>query len=217
MPGPPSTPSWQPRKASGSSRTTRPRNSQSRQRRQATRRRPMPSRRKAEADAIAAKEKADGRGQGEGQGAPAPRRGQDQGTDQDQGRHAGVPGHGAVGACRRRRSSIEATHRGRRQSHRREGPALESRCSIRPRSTPCGSGSYTPTLLNGMPVPVHDDRHRSTSSWNAARRSDSSAIPRRRLCCLCVTRAPPTEAPATCGRIAAGDDPLQAIGTRGQR
>ena len=48
---------------------------------------------KAAADAAAARAKARG----------GPRRGPDQATNQDQGRHTGISGHCAVGACRRGR------------------------------------------------------------------------------------------------------------------
>ena len=79
---------------------------------------------KERADAIVAKERADCRGQGEGQVGGGPRRGSDQATNQDQGRPAGVPGHCAIGACRRggHDRSDDWT---RRESHGRNGSALD--------------------------------------------------------------------------------------------
>ena len=64
------------------------------------------------------------RGQGEGQGGGGPHRGSDQATNQDQGRPASVPGHCAIGACLRGRHD-RSDDWTRRESHRREGSALD--------------------------------------------------------------------------------------------
>jgi hypothetical protein len=42
----------------------------------------------------------------------------------------------------------------RRESHRRDSRAIDPATSIRPRLTPVRQWEYTPTLLNGVPVPV---------------------------------------------------------------
>ena len=79
---------------------------------------------KEKADAIAAKEKADAAARAKAKAGGGPHRGSDQATNQDQGRPAGVPGHCAIGACRRggHDRSDDWT---RRESHRRDGSALD--------------------------------------------------------------------------------------------
>ena len=138
-PGLPSTPNWPSRKPSGSSRTTRPRNSPPLQRRPATRPRPMPSRPRSRLTRSPPRR------------TPTPRPGRRprrrrsasgarSGRHQDQGRQAGVPGRGEVGArCRGWSSSKRRLEPTGRSSTQRS--CARSRCSIRPPLTPCGSGN----------------------------------------------------------------------------
>ena len=80
---------------------------------------------KEKADAVAAKEKADAAAaRAKARMAPLRIGGKIQCTKQDQGRQAGIPRHCAVGACRRggHDRSDDWT---RRESHRREGRALD--------------------------------------------------------------------------------------------
>ena len=80
---------------------------------------------KEKADAVAAKEKADAAAaRAKAQMAPVRVGGQIRATKKDQGRQAGLPRHCAVGACRwgGHDRSDDWT---RRESHRREGSALD--------------------------------------------------------------------------------------------